>query len=195
MKHLTETPFFILLKGNKDNPSALQQEYDKFALLIFSETKTANDLETYHDSLVYTHIELSCLTPESKKNVAVFLEKAIILLDIQIERLEKQKFADSYPHNNETFFGKKLKWTLNISAYVEWVYGLGEILNLNGCKVKFSKLFRIFNPIFGMKLTNFSSYFNIIKSRKKGERSLIFDKQKELLNQRMDEADNTPSKK
>jgi hypothetical protein len=60
MKQLTNTRFFLLLKGNANNLSALKQEYDNFAALLFAEGNAASaDRMAYHNMLVYAHMELS----------------------------------------------------------------------------------------------------------------------------------------
>jgi hypothetical protein len=197
MKSLTDTAFFRILQGDETNEAELQQEYERFAKLLYSEYNNAsNDRAAYHNMLVYTMVELTCLQPVIKQIASHYLEKAIEFLDKYLALSEQQILAEQTgvdcPLKQKS---KRLKWTTKILDYVEWIYGLHEILNLNGGKVALKTLFDFFNPIFGIKITQFSGYFNAIKNRKKGDRSTLFDKQKELLTQRMEDADNTPSKK
>ena len=128
--------------------------------------------------------------------MSVYIEKAVELLDRQREFAEQQiltvQTEVDCPLKPKT---KRLKWTIKELDYVEWVYGLWKILNLNGGIIKLKTLFQIFNPIFGKKITQYSGYFNAIKIRTKGERSEVFDLQKELLTQHMEAADNKPSRK
>ena len=67
MTQLANTKFFLLIKGNEENTSVLQQEYENFAACMFSESKTATDRDEYHNLLAYTYVELSCLEAETKK--------------------------------------------------------------------------------------------------------------------------------
>ena len=81
----------------------------------------------------------------------------------------------------------KFKWVDKKVDYVEWVYGLHEILNQNGEKVSLDTLFENFNPIFGFKSFQHSSCFSITKIRSK-ERIWIFQKQEKLLKDRKEKA-------
>ena len=125
--------------------------------------------------------------------MATYLKKAIELVDRQLLFVERQMLAEQTdmdcPLKQKSIFGIKLKWTHNIVDYVEWMYGLHEILNVAGAKVSLTKLFNVFNPVFGIKLTSFSQFFAMIKNRKKGERTTFLDKQKKLLTLRIEEAD------
>ena len=125
--------------------------------------------------------------------MSVYIEKAVELLDRQREFAEQQILTEKTdmdcPLKQKSIFGVKLKWTHKIVDYVEWIYGLYEILNAAGENVSLTKLFKVFNPVFGIKLTSFSQFFTMIKNRKKGERTTFLDKQKKLLTLRMEEAD------
>ncbi|GHT39137.1 hypothetical protein FACS189437_01660 [Bacteroidia bacterium] len=90
---------------------------------------------------------------------------------------------------------KKLQWNGKIVDYVEWIYALCGVLNLNGGKVTLKDLFDVFNGIFGLEVKEFSLYFTSIKNRKKGDRTAFLDTEKRLLMQRMEESDRKPSKK
>jgi hypothetical protein len=84
---------------------------------------------------------------------------------------------------------QKLKWTNKIIDYIEWVYALHGVLNINGETAMLKTLFRVFNPIFGLDVKDFSLYFISIKNRKKGDRTSFLDLQKQILIQRMEDAD------
>ena len=116
--------------------------------------------------------------------------KAISLVNRQLVFVEQQMLAEQTgidcPLKNKS---KRLKWTGKLLDYVEWIYALHEILNLEGGTVKLKTLFDVFNSVFGINLTAFSQYFKAIKDRKKGDRTTFLDMQKELLTRRMDETD------
>ena len=66
MKKLVLTKFFRTLReasqtGIDADGVTLQNEYDDFAELVFSEGKAATDKHDYHDTLIYTRAELSGL--------------------------------------------------------------------------------------------------------------------------------------
>ena len=70
--------------------------------------------------------------------------------------------------------------------YVEWIYALHVILNLNGGKVTLQTLFDVFNPILGMDVKHYNQYFRSIKIRKKGDQTFLLDLEKQLLVQRIE---------
>jgi hypothetical protein len=61
MNQFTKTHFFLLLKGN-NNPSSLEDEYEKFARHLLAEVNVCTSKEAYRKILVYTHVELTSLT-------------------------------------------------------------------------------------------------------------------------------------
>ena len=108
--------------------------------------------------------------------MATYLEKAIKLVNLLI-----QNMVDC-SHRQKTI---KLKWASTTTNYVEWVYGLRELLlKQNGDKPALQTLFDIFNPIFDLKVQNYRQFFNGAKNRKKIEHPTIFDVQKQLLSKR-----------
>jgi len=117
----------------------------------------------------------------------VYLQKAIALVERQIEFIQQQILAEQTgvdcPLKQKT---QRLKWTVQKVDYVEWVYALHEILNLNGGKVTLDTLFDFFNPIFDMNPINFNQVFTAIKNRKKGDRTTLLNMQKTLLTRRME---------
>jgi hypothetical protein len=62
MKQFTKTRFFLLIKENNNDPSSLEDEYEKFACHLFAEGINCTDKTAYHNALVYTHAELASLT-------------------------------------------------------------------------------------------------------------------------------------
>jgi hypothetical protein len=73
MKRLTNTLFFLMLKRDENNLSALEQEYDKFVSFLFSESEVAINKTVYHNTLVYTRTELAGLTEMSEKKMWQFI--------------------------------------------------------------------------------------------------------------------------
>jgi hypothetical protein len=67
MKQFTETHFFLLIKENNNNPSSLEDEYEKFACHLLAEGIACTNKGMYYNALVYTHVELTNLTGVSGK--------------------------------------------------------------------------------------------------------------------------------
>jgi hypothetical protein len=67
MRQFTKTHFFLLLKGNNNNLSELEDEYEKFACHLLAEGIACTNKGMYHSALVYTHVELVNLTRVSGK--------------------------------------------------------------------------------------------------------------------------------
>ena len=77
MKQFIETRFFhTLQKISQKNVSidtqVLQNEYDEFVRLLFSEFAVLTDKTTFHNSLVYTRVELAGLTEVLEKKCNCF---------------------------------------------------------------------------------------------------------------------------
>ena len=67
MKRFIKTKFFLTLqeasqKGVNKDAEALKSRYDEFAIFLFSESTVFTDKAAYHNTLVYTRIELANLT-------------------------------------------------------------------------------------------------------------------------------------
>ena len=155
MKQITNTRFFLLLKKQINNVSSLEKEYDNFAALLFEKSHTATDIAAYHDILVYTRAELSCLTEVSKEICSAISEKAIKLVDIQIAWTEKQIISGQSKEHPPL----KLKWKCNIVEWVELLYALQSAgcIYHNGKKVSLKQLFSEMGKIFGVKVTEFTT--------------------------------------
>jgi len=74
MKQFISTKFFLALqeaseKGTDICTQLLKNEYDKFAILVFSESRTPADKKAHHNALAYTCVELAFLIMESKKKM------------------------------------------------------------------------------------------------------------------------------
>ena len=72
MKQLISTKLLRTLRevsqtGIDADANTLQNEYDDFAKLVFSEGKAATEKNDYHDMLIYTRVEISGITAVSGK--------------------------------------------------------------------------------------------------------------------------------
>jgi hypothetical protein len=67
MKNITGTRFFKLIKGKSAIITTLDKEYDNFAALLFAGSNSSTDKTTYHNTLVYTRVELAGLAKLSEK--------------------------------------------------------------------------------------------------------------------------------
>jgi hypothetical protein len=76
MNQFTITRLFLLLKGNNNNLSSLEDEYEKFACHLFAESVACTDKAVYHNALVYTHVELANLTGVSGKKCKDFCSQS-----------------------------------------------------------------------------------------------------------------------
>jgi len=66
MKRFISTELILSLqeasqKGIKADTQVLENEYDKFVMLLFMEGAVCTDKTTYYRSLVYTCLELECM--------------------------------------------------------------------------------------------------------------------------------------
>jgi hypothetical protein len=136
-----------LLKKHSNDVSTLEKEYDKFAALLFAESHTTSDITAYHDILVYTRVELSCLTEMSKEIYSALSEKAIRLIDIQIAWTERQIISGQSDKHSPL----KLKWKGSIMEWVELMYALqtAGCIYHKGKKVTLKQLFSEMGKIFG----------------------------------------------
>jgi len=72
MKQLITTKFFLALQetlqtGVDVDTCVLTNEYDAFSEMLFTEKATSPDKETYHNTLIFTRVELSGLTEVTGK--------------------------------------------------------------------------------------------------------------------------------
>jgi hypothetical protein len=197
MKRLTETSFFRLLQENENNVSVLQQEYENFALFVFAEEKTASDKTDYHNTLVYTFVELTWLSSVANKNATIFVEKAHELIDREIELLEREIVASQMgvqcPLTQNKVVRKVLQWTGEPVELVELLYALHEA----GCfgKVFLKNLFDDAGKLFGVEISNYYRLFWGSKTRVKGDRTTFLDKLKKALTNKIEKSEGKPPKK
>jgi hypothetical protein len=72
VKRFTTTKFVLALKdafqkGNDVDTQVMEKEYDKFALLLLTDTVLSLDRAAYRNSLIYTRAELAGLAGVSGK--------------------------------------------------------------------------------------------------------------------------------
>ncbi|MDR0412211.1 MAG: hypothetical protein LBH61_00200 [Dysgonamonadaceae bacterium] len=86
MKKFISTKLFLALqeasqKGIDIDARVLENSYDKFVRLLFSENAASTNKVAYHNALVYIRVELACLTeiPEKKKR-RIISAKPLMLL-------------------------------------------------------------------------------------------------------------------
>jgi hypothetical protein len=129
--------------------------------------------------------------------VAIYVKKALELVERQIEWVKEQILAEqtahSCPFNRKT--QAKLKWTGDLVEPVELLYALHEAKCINGGKTTLKELFDTFCDVCDVDIRNFSRFFVAIKNRTKGDRTAFLDKLKKALVAKMEEADRKPSKK
>ena len=72
MKQFISTKLFLALQeasqtGIDEDAGVLENGYEEFIMLLFSEKTAFTDKVTYHNKLVYTRVEFGSLTGVSKK--------------------------------------------------------------------------------------------------------------------------------
>ena len=72
MKQFITTKLFLALQeasqtGIDGDAGVLENGYEEFVMLLFSEKTATTDKITYYNKLVYTRVELASLTGVSKK--------------------------------------------------------------------------------------------------------------------------------
>ncbi|MDR2425400.1 MAG: RteC domain-containing protein, partial [Prevotellaceae bacterium] len=77
-----------------------------------------------------------------EKNVAVYLRKALELIDAQIAWAEKQILSEqTAPLCHEEKEQPSLKWTGSVVEWVEFIYALYLVKRINGGKITLKELF------------------------------------------------------
>lgn len=204
MKRFTLTPFFHLLKdatlteGNVDT-RIWESNYDAFAVVLFSEAEAAlsNDKAAFANILSYTRCEFYGLEKSGmiEKNVGatICLQKALGLIDRQIDWMERQLLAEKNaihcPLIITTPNWGKLKWTGSQVEFVEMVYSLRESHSINEGNISLKELFAVLTGFFDFHLTDYYRFFNDITKRG-GDRTLFLDKLKKTLMLYLSKLDN-----
>jgi hypothetical protein len=126
----------------------------------------------------------------------VYLQKAITLVDTQIEWVRRQILSElntvNCPLNTKT---SKLKWTGSIVEWVELVYSLHAVGSINDGKVTLKELFTTMGNLFDIEVTVFSNYFRNIKNKTDEKRTEFLNKLINALLQKMETSDEKPSRK
>lgn len=183
------------------NAGVLKNGYEEFVVLLFSEKTAFTDKVTYHNKLVYTRVELASLTGASKKNVAIYLDKAILLVDRRIEFVEKQILAElSAPQclcktvcSSEMPDAFKPQWTADVVNLVEMAMSLHESKAINNGEVPITAVVNFFFKLFDMKPGNFFSTYGVMRTRA-NSRTLFLDELKRMLESKMDRDDEKEAK-
>jgi hypothetical protein len=116
----------------------------------------------------------------------------ITFVEGQIQRTGvKQKCPLCKPENPNS----KLKWTGNVVEWVELIYALYTVKRINNGKITLKELFLQMGEIFDIDVKVFAVYFMNIKNRTDNHRTKFMDLLKEVLLERMEEADRKPPQK
>ena len=134
-----------------------------------------------------------------EKNAAIYLRKATEFIDAQIAWVEKQLLAEqNAPHCplcREEKEQSPLKWTGSIAEWVELIYALHGVKRINGGKISLKELFRQMGKMFGFEVREYANYFMNIKNRTDEHRTKFTDLMRNVVLERMTEADRKPSRK
>jgi hypothetical protein len=134
-----------------------------------------------------------------KKNAVTYLQKAIGIVDKQIEFVHRQMQAEAtaqnYPSARLSPKHSKLKWTGSVVEWVELVYALYTVKRINNGKITLKELFGQMGEIFDIDVKEFANYFMNIKNRTDSHRTKFMDLLKSAVLERMEEADRKPSRK
>jgi hypothetical protein len=204
MKRFISTKLFLALqeasqKGTDIDTQILKNGYDEFITLLFSENAASTDKVVYHNMLVYIRIELTGLTKISRKKKAIYLRKAIDIVDRQMEfvrwQMQMETTAQNCPFARLSSEHSKLKWTGSIIEWVELIYALYSVKRINNGKTSLKELFQQMGEFFDFEVKEFANYFMNIKNRTDGRRTKFMDLLKDAVLGRMEDADRKPSRK
>jgi RNA polymerase-interacting CarD/CdnL/TRCF family regulator len=173
--------------------------YNDFATELFAENTTATDRTAYHNMLVYISVELAGLTDISEKNAVKYLQKAIDIVDRQMEfvrwQMQLETTAQKCPFTHLSPEHSKLKWTGNVVEWVELIYTLYSVNRINNGETSLKELFEQIGGIFDFEVKEFANYFMNIKNRVDGHRTKFMDLLKDAVLERMEDADRKSSRK
>ena len=127
-----------------------------------------------------------------KKNIVVYIEKTIDLLDKKIEFIEKlilaEKGAVDCPLKQKNV---KMKWIGSVVDWVELIYALYAVGCTNNEKITLKEFFDNMGKVFDIDVKEFSRTFNDIKNRVKGNTKFL-DELKCALLKKIEETDEKP---
>ena len=117
----------------------------------------------------------------------MYIEKAIYLIDTQINFIERQLLPQTNPTITPESHLEKVQWEGGLMEFVELVYALHEA----GCfgKVPLKKLFAFTGKMFGCEITNYYRLFWNIKNRIGEERTFFLNKLRKMLSDKLTRMD------
>ena len=192
MDKLTKSLFFKIIISDDEaiDLKSLNAAYEKFISIIFNmSNEVIIDGTPVFFILSYTRIELIQLQRRfNKKNieVALFLEKAILNIDVALKwiRLNNFKPVVSKGTVQKT---AKLEWTANIVDLVELTIALLEAKAFNRGRISKATVINTLCQFFNIEISSFYATYNNIKSRE--NRTQFLDELKNLLELKIDNDD------
>ena len=185
--------FFLCVKNVQQNgisvdTQTLENSYHKFVVLLFAQDAAPCKVEL-RNTLVYTRVKFRSLTSlVLEKNVAIYLNKAIQLINDQIEWIEKQMLAEQSafgcPFRKRVLSQINLQWTAQKSDLIELLYALDVAGCFNSGNVSLNQIAMYLEDVFHTDLAHFPRDFSEMRIR--NNKTPFIDKLKTLLKQRMD---------
>ena len=123
-----------------------------------------------------------------KKNATIYLNKAILLINRQIEWVEKQLLAEQTtsdcPFKKQASFQTNLKWTAKKTDLIELLYALDAAGCFNSGNASLNQIAVYLENVFSINLSHFPRDFYEMRIR--NNQTPFIDKLKILLKKRMD---------
>ena len=197
MEYRTLTSGGLLRLAREKGMSLPEQEaaYTEFSEQIFAVYTGGGSPRHLHFTLAFAEAELCAVSQYAGGRASPCVEKALSLVRHLLDGVKTQvPPLSSIPSKDE----KKddtpadallMRWTGNLSDFVEMVYGLDSLKCINGGETGVTELLLGFGKLFGLKLKDKQCYnaYADIKRRKSDSRTYFFDKAAEKLNRRMQE--------
>jgi hypothetical protein len=129
--------------------------------------------------------------------VAIYIRKAIELIDRQTEWMEKQLLAEQNtsvcPLRKQTLSQANLQWTAKKTDLIELLYALDAASCFNSGNTSLNRIASYFEKVFNADLSHFPRDFYEMRIRL--DQMSFIDKLKKLLKQRMDDSKKPYNKK
>ena len=200
MEHLilTETEFFQLI-DNPGSRTGLKAAYNEFTMAVVSLCTGAASPCHPLPALSYAETELQYhkALQDTDTDHGVYVRKALAFVRKMIKHLAMphsqvpplSSVPAACPGGGKAEEEPVLRWTGNLSDFVEMVYGLDSLKCINGGEAGVTELLLGFGRLFGLKLKDKQCYnaYADIKRRKNDSRTYFLDKVAEKLNRRMQE--------
>ena len=187
IKHHIQNEFFRLLQDGSPNdylPNNLGKLYEEFASMLFAESYKLS-LYNHHKALCYAKVEFTCLqnrnTIKQNREALQFVEKAILLIDIQIAFVEKLILSK----NNS--LPTVLQWQGSVMELVELIYALHEAGSFGNTSLK--DLFVYIGKMFGCEISNYYRLFWDIRNRTAEERAYFLKNLTKTLQDKLNRMD------